>query len=66
MTRFAKEMMMRGVKLEHQYDTLPMNGIDTVVTDPQNARVKIYHYSFGWSYVNLNRDGSLEYSYPEV
>ena len=66
MTRFAKEMMRRGVKLEHQYDTLPTDfGLETVVTDPENARVKFYHVSAGWSYLNLGRDGSLEYSYPE-
>lgn len=61
MNRLKKEIMKKGIKLEHQYDFMPYNGLETVVVDSEKAIVKEYHNCFGWSYGIMNRNGSIDW-----
>lgn len=59
MTRVKEEFRKRGMKLENDFEFLPCNGIETVEVDPEHAVLRIYHVSAGWTYCQMQRDGSI-------
>lgn len=60
MTRVKEEFRKRGVKLESDYEFLPYDGIETVHVHPETAVCAVYHVSAGWTWIQLNRDGSID------
>lgn len=63
MNRFKKELRKRGVRLENDYEYLPMNGLECVIVDAEHAMVKRWWNQIGWVYHRYDR--SME-CYPDV
>ena len=58
MNRFKMELRKRGFKLECDYECLPMNGIETVSANAEEASYSIYHIGAGWRVRRFARDFS--------
>lgn len=57
--------MRKGVKLEHQYECLPYDGIQSVTVNSESASVTIYHTGIVLRYT-LTRTGELEDTTPDA
>ena len=59
MNRIKKEMMKRGIKLEHQYECMPCDGIQAVTVDSERATVTVAHTGIVIQW-GLTRAGQIE------
>ena len=59
MNRFKKELRVKGIKLENDYECLPYNGLETVIVDAETATVKTYYNNYGWTTVRMTQAGDL-------
>lgn len=64
MNRIKKELMRKGVKLEHQYECLPYNGIQAVKVYSESASVAVFHTGIALRWT-LTRTGELIDTTPE-
>ena len=63
MNRFKKELMRKGIKLEHQFDCMPYEVrsgiiIDSIIVDSENAIIHMYYNVIDLHY-HMERNGSI-------
>ena len=63
MNRLKKELMKKGITLEHQYNWMPYEirdgiVIDTIIVDSENAIVHMYYNVIDLHYM-MQRDGNI-------
>lgn len=59
MNAFKRYARRKGLKLDCDFECLPWNGVDCVVTISNRAQVSAYHYGAGWAHWVFDRGGKI-------